>query len=210
MNKKTHPLIQISFIFLLALLLSRSGFAYLAINETAELIPQNNYQLGLAPQLVLSNGSGANVSVFLDVPVNSSTSGRVTMGGGTTDFWVSTSAKWVPYPDYDKQPAIGLRGALIYGRDAQTDIYGIQIAPILGKMVDTRFGKMTPYVAIPITFLNINKKSTTSAQFDIGTEWSLRRDIQMGAELDVSLSDSITAVSVYFNFPFNADLGFQK
>lgn len=200
----------VGFIFLTAFILSRSSFAYLSINETAELMPDGYYKLGVAPQLMLSDGGGLNFGAFFDTYIADDINGRVQIGAGKTDFWTSVSAKWVPYPDIDRQPAMGLRGALIYARDESTNFYNLQISPIISKMADTRYGKMIPYIGLPVTLINTKDNSKTATQFAVGAEWFSDKDMHVGAEFDLNLNNSFTAVSVFISFPFDQAVGFKK
>lgn len=210
-NIITKQTLLIGFIFLTAFILSRSSFAYLAINETAELMPEGYYKIGVAPQLMLSDGGGINVGAFVDGYIADDINGRIQIGAGKTpDFWTSASIKWVPYPDVDRQPAMGLRGALIYARDESVDFYSFQVTPIISKMADTRYGKMIPYVGLPITLINTKSNSTTATQFAVGAEWFSNETMHIGGEFDLNLNKSFTAVSVFISFPFDQSVGFKK
>jgi hypothetical protein len=203
----------IGLIFLGALLLSRQSQAYLAVNETAELLPDGIFKLGIAPQLKLSDGGGFDVAAYFDTYITDDLNGRVSMGLGNAaaiDFWTSASVKWVPFPDVGRQPAMGLRGALIYARDERVDISSFQIAPLISKLADTSYGKMIPYVALPITVSSTNSTSTTSTQFAVGAEWFSNKDMHVGAELDLNLNKSFTAFSAFISFPFDQSVGFKK
>lgn len=191
------------------LLLSKPSHAYLSVSETAELIKEGEYRIGVIPQLILSSGGGSNMGVFFDLPVEDDINSRFIIGGGTTDFYASASVKWVPYPDYERQPAIGLRGALTYARDGVANFYNLQATPIISKNVDTDWGKMIPYVGLPITVVH-STISTTLMQFVVGSEWVDRNDFQIGGEIDFNLSNTNTTATLHFNFPFDGSTGFRK
>lgn len=186
--------------------------AYLAVAETAELLRAGDYRVGVAPQLLLTSGNGLNTGAFFDMPISPAINSRFMIGGGNTDFWVSGSAKWVPFPDYGRQPAIGFKGSVSYARDANFNFYNFQLAPIISKIVDTEIGKLNPYVALPVTLIYTDNKATSNSavQFAVGTEWVDRKDIQVGTELGLNLSNSNSSITLYFNFPFNAKEGFRK
>lgn len=204
-----RPITKILIIFISAFLLSQTSFAYLSLSETAELIKKDNYRVGFAPQLLLGNGSGSNIGAFFDMPVEEDTNSRFTIGGGNTDFWTSASVKWVPYPDYEKQPAMGLRGSITYARDENLNFYNFQVTPIISKIVDTQWGRMNPYVGLPITMV-YSSENRTLMQFVVGSEWIQRKDFQIGAELDLNLSNTTSAMTLHFNFPFDGTTGFRQ
>lgn len=203
------PPVLVLLIFISAFLLAKTSFAYLSVSETGELIKGEDYRIGVVPQIILSNGGGSNMGVFFDMPVDSDTNSRFMIGGGNTDFWTSASVKWVPYPDYEKQPAIGLRGSFTYARDGNANFYIFQATPLLSKMVDTDWGKMIPYVGLPISVVQ-SIISATLMQFVVGSEWVERKDFQIGGEIDFNLSNTNTALTLHFNFPFDGNTGFRK
>lgn len=215
--KKIKPLkiAQVLSIFLTAFLLSRLSHAFLTVNETAEILPDNYFKIGVAPQALLSSGGGFNIGAFVDAHLDDDLDGRVTAGGGETDFWAQASLKWVPFPDVDRQPAMGARAAIIYAREENDlgdneNLTGFQIAPLFSKKADTRYGNMIPYVAVPFTFFNAKSGSYTASQFTVGAEWFPEQDKHFGTEFNLNLKDSHSSFSVYFSFPFEQSIGYKK
>lgn len=200
----------IGFIFLAAFAISQASQAYLSVNETAELLPEGYSKFGFAPQLRVSDGGGLNVSAHFDTYVTDNFNGRFEIGGGKTDFWTQASLKWVPFPDIERQPAMGVRTAVIYSRDENIDFYNVQVAPMLSKVADTRYGKMIPFIALPITFINTRDFSETASQFTVGAEWFSNRDMHIGAEIDLNLSKTFTSISTFISFPFDSAIGYKK
>ncbi|MEK6628341.1 MAG: hypothetical protein AABY53_06925 [Bdellovibrionota bacterium] len=197
-------------IFCSLFLMSQTSFAYLSLSETAELIKKDHYRVGVATQLLLTNGSGTNYGAFFDMPVDDEMNARFTLGTGTTSFWTSGSIKWVPYPDYKQQPAIGIRGAIFYARDATQNFYDLQVTPIISKIVDSQWGKLNPYVGLPITLIYSTAKAVTAMQFVIGTEWIDKPSFQVGAEFGLNLSNSSSVITMHVNFPFDGNIGFRQ
>lgn len=184
--------------------------SFLTLSESAELIPEGTYRLGIAPQLRLSDGNGFNAGFYVDGYLTPSMNWRGMIGGGTTDFFAQGSIKWVPIPDVDKQPALGGRALLFFARDADLDHTGIQLTPIVSKQVDTDYGMMAPYVGLPVTIIGNSKKTITSLQLAVGGELNLEKGRQIGAEFDLSLNDAVTSLTVFFTFPFDSSVGFKK
>lgn len=198
----------LSVIFFLAPLKAK---AFLGINETAEIIPDDRYKVGVIPQLYLGNGGGTEVGMFFDMFVANDINSRFEIGSGVTDFWAAASAKWVPYPDYDKQPAIGIRGKFIYARELNANFYNTQLALIVSKKFHNRVGQFIPYAGVPITFVyEKNTNNFMASQLVLGSEWVINKDFQMGAELDIDLAYTTTAVSAYLAFQFDETIGFKK
>lgn len=184
--------------------------SFLTLSESAELIPEGTYRLGVAPQLRLSDGNGFNAGFYVDGYLTPSMNWRGLIGGGTTDFFAQGSVKWVPIPDVDKQPALGGRALLFFARDNDLDHTGLQITPMISKQVDTEYGLMTPYLGLPISVIGNSKKTVTATQLAVGSELNLEKGRQIGAEFDLNLNDAVTSLTVFFAFPFDSSVGFKK
>lgn len=200
------------YFLLLGLFLSSAAQAYLTIAESGELISTGKYQVGVEPQLLLNKGGGANFDLFLDTGINESTSARITMGAGAVDFNAFASAKWVPFPDVDNQPAMGIRGGVGIARDESENIIQVQIAPLVSKKFNTEYGLTVPYLAIPFNILNTKEENFVATNLTMGsefqsTEWN---GVTMGAELGIDLNKSYSYISIFATFPFDAHKGFEK
>jgi hypothetical protein len=211
MTKTTFKnIVLIALLFSTTFLLSRTSEAYLSLKETAELVPDGIFKLGVAPQLKLSDGSGFNIGAYFDTSLSEDMNGRVEIGGGETDFWTSGSVKWVPFPDVGRQPAIGGRLALIYARDEKVNFYNVQFSPILSKLAHTTYGKMIPFVGLPITWVSTKDDSFVATQFAVGAEWFSNKDMHVGAELDLNLNKSFSSLTAFISFPFDQATGYKK
>lgn len=195
---------------LVSFVVSSTSFAYLALHESAEILPENYFNLGVAPQAFLSEGGGYDVSVFADAHLWHNVDGRLTIGGGDIDFWSQASMKWVPYPDVDNQPAIGVRGAIGYSRNENSDFYHIQVAPIISKKSTSTPYDMIPYAGIPITYISEGNYNEVASQFALGAMWFPWANAQLGAEFDLNLKNSISSASIFFMFPFESGTGYKK
>lgn len=194
----------------LSVFLSSPAFAYLSVTESAEVMKSGTYALGIEPQFLTSDGGGTNINAFVDAGFRDDLSGRISVGGGETDFNAFASAKWVPFPDYDNQPAMGVRFGAGFARDEELNILQIQMAPMVSKKIDTVYGLATPYLAIPFTYLNTKHDNTVASNFVIGSEFNYFElpTLKVGAELGLELNDSYSYISLYISFPFDSGSGF--
>lgn len=217
--KKNYSFILNCFIVFL-LCLPISVHAFLGLNETAEILPTGQYRVGIIPvyyigqsnrDFYVGQGSRSDFAAFLDFNLEQDINARVSVGSGTTDFWASSSVKWVPFPDYQNQPALGLKGSLIYLREENINFYNTQITPLVSKKFESTYGLLIPYLGLPITF--IYEKSTnnfTAMQMAIGTDWVYKKEFQVGVELDMDLAKTVTTLSIHLNFEFDETKGFIK
>lgn len=194
----------------ISVLLSSKSLAYLSLNESAEILPENYFNIGIAPQTYLSNGGGFDLSVFADAHLFENTDGRLTIGSGDTDFWAQGSLKWAPYPDVDDQPAMGFRGALGYSRKANENSVQLQISPIISKKSTTATYNMLPYIGFPITLVSEKNNSYVASQLSLGALWFPWDTAHIGAEFNLNLKNSISSASVYLMFPFEGATGYKK
>lgn len=200
------------FLVSLTLLLSTHAWAYLTINESAEILPKGYYSVGVEPQLNTSENSGLNLGVFVDAPLTEAAQARLSLGTGVTDFWASGSMKYIPYPDVDNQPAIGLRGSLTYGRDGDLNFFHTQLAPMASKKTPFVHGLLIPYVALPITHNATKEKNFVSSQLTMGSEFIPKgnKDFHYGAEIGFNLNQSFSYISAFVTMPFDGALGYRR
>lgn len=198
--------------FVFGLFLSSTAHAYLSLAESGELLPQGSYQVGIEPQLLTSKDSGGNINVFFDTPVNDSTSARILLGGGSIDFNAFASVKWVPFPDVDKQPAMGLRLGAGVARNESENIIQLQAAPMVSKKYETEYGLAVPYFAVPLTFLNTKNENFVATNLTVGSEFHYHEwnNMTLGGEIGLDLNKSWSYLSIFATFPFESRKGFGK
>ncbi|QDK37540.1 hypothetical protein [Bdellovibrio sp. NC01] len=198
--------------FVLGLFLSSQAHAFMSMAESGELVPMGSYQVGFEPQLLTDKDSGGNFNLLLDAPLNDSTSARVVLGGGTIDFNAFASVKFVPFPDVDKQPAMGIRLGAGIARNEDDNILQLQAAPLLSKKYDTDYGLAVPYFAIPFTFLNTKDENFVATNLAIGSEFHYHEwnNVTLGGEIGLDLNKSWSYISIFASFPFESSKGFGK
>lgn len=197
-------------IFITLAAFSLHSYAYLSVNESAEILPENYYNLGFAPQAFLSNGNGYDLSAFADMHLFENTDGRISIGAGDIDFWTQASVKWVPFPDVDNQPAIGVRAAVGYARNEDQNMTQVQIAPLISKKSNTSAHDMIPYFSIPLTYFFEKESNYLATQAALGAIWFPWATAQIGAEFDLNLKNSTSSATLFFNFPFEGSTGYKR
>lgn len=202
MNFKKSALLCLS-----AILIAPQAFAYLSISESAEVMSPGLYQFGVEPQILTNKGGGTNLNAFFDAGINESTSARMLIGVGAVDFNAAASVKYVPFPDVDQQPAIGIRAGAGFARDEGINLLNFQAGPIVSKKLEVdNFGNLTPYVGIPMTFTIAKDRNYNSANFVFGAEAksSEMPELTFGGELGFELKESYSYISLFLTYPFEA------
>lgn len=150
------------------LMLSAQGHAYMSLMTTGDILQKNQVQ-GLG---YLEFWRGTNVNARGSIGISEDLQGDFEIGSGDIDFMASAQLKWVPIPDYDKQPALGIRGGIAYidtNRYSQTSIIA---TPFSSKAFESPHGKFAPFAGVPLA-LNSNSDDTFfTARLIVGLEWT--------------------------------------
>lgn len=197
---------------LTAIFWGQLSYAYLSILESGEIVAKDHYQLGVKPQILLNEGGGFNIGSYLDQPIADSLSARYHLGVGKIDFHLGAGVKWIPIPDVDHQPALGVRVTGWYARTKNENVLTLQFAPMVSKKVPTDNVLLVPYLAVPLNVVSAKEKSYTGTQFIMGSEFKFESqpDYLYAAEVSVNLKDSYSYVSGSMSFPFDVNTGFRK
>lgn len=200
-----------SFVLILLALMSHQAHAYLEFAESGDVTPRGTWKVGAGPQIKMSDGSGVNISTYLESGLRDDMSWRAILGAGDTKFYGGASLKWIPIPDYDRQPAIGARADLQFGNvsDSTTTIF--RVAPLISKGFQTDYVFFTPYAATPIGIATYSGKSDIFAQLAIGSDIKVDqwKNILFTAELGASLSKSFSYLSLNAFYFFDAKDGIK-
>jgi hypothetical protein len=204
--------IKYSLFLLFAFVFQPLSASYLSIGESGEILPANTpYQMGLAPQLVTNNVAGGNLSTFLDKAWTDSLSSRFTLGLGVIDFFTGASLKYIPFPDVDNQPALGVKASFWHAREETENISTLQIAPMMSKKFQSQdHGLFTPYTAIGMSSFEVGGKGKNGLQFFVGSEWKPvdLPEYNFTAEVALDLEDSVSHITLFVGLPFSEKSGF--
>ena len=183
--------------FLISTFITNFANAYLTTSESGELVKPGQYRFGVIPQLRMSDGSGTNLSGFIDTPFNDESSIRAQIGFGETDVEAAASYKWIPIPDYDNQPAIGGKVEASFARKGNVNINSIRFLPLISKSFDSKQGVFIPYGSVPISLMNSSTTSATAVQLVVGSEYVNpdNKNWVFSAELGLNFSNAFTYIS---------------
>jgi hypothetical protein len=184
---------RLSFAIVALLLLAPHAQAYNSILQTGDLVDPGAFQAALAPQIVLNRYDGVNVDALLDVGLDNASSARGLIGvGDGVDFEVGALYKNIPFPDTDRQPAIGGEAGVIFARTKGKTEVDLRFNPLLSKKFQTEIGDVSPYASIPIG-INFRDGSTlVPIQLAAGSELRLLStpNLSFYAEAAINLHDA--------------------
>jgi hypothetical protein len=190
-------------IFTLTLIVGASTYAHYTVQDTGDLLPEDKTQAAAELQLKTSGDEGLNVIGRLDKGFDSDSNLRFLFGAGTTDFEIGAFYKWVPFPDFEKQPAIGFTFGAHMARYTGENELAARFIPLISKKFETDSGDFTPYFAIPMAFSNYNKDGFSPVQLVLGSRYKHPEfeHCDFTAELGFNLHDAFTYISVGAIFP---------
>jgi hypothetical protein len=145
------------------------------------------------------------LTAHFDAGISDSSQLRISLGAGESATHLDFSVKYIPYPDIDKQPAIGYKlGAIFANEKGNISSLAIRFTPIVSKTYELEKNHITPYLGLPLGVSVHKSTSQTPTHFVFGAELTplSAPDMQFGAEIGANLRDSFSYVSAFIGFYF--------
>lgn len=199
--------------YLLLLLVPMISMAnYLSIGESGEIINSGSYRVGGSLQSLTAGKGGLNVGGFLDAGWRDDLSSRFLFGVGSVEYQMGASLKYIPFPDYGNQPALGIRSAIWLSRYDDTSVTTLQFAPMASKKINVQKGNLTSYVAVPINLVAVKNHNESGAQFTVGAEYDHPelQNVFFAAEIQLNLNKSESGLCFFASIPFDNNTGFKR
>ena len=185
--------------------------AYYTTMDSGQMLGQGNYKLGAETQFITEGDDGVNVAARFDGPINDELNWKSLVGFGTTDVFVAGFIKWVPFPDTDTQPAIGLTGGVLYANFEDISELSLRLHPFVSKRFELEFGDLSPYLALPIGLRTADGDTDVPFQASLGAEF--RPDglekINFVAEIGFDLNDAFPYFAFGANLQFDDENGIE-
>lgn len=198
-----------SLLLALSVLISTPAFAYYDVLDTGETLSKGNYKLTGATQFLTDHG-GVNVEGMFDMGIGDEFGVRGLFGFGQTDIFAGGMFKWVPIPDIEGQPAIGMNIGLLYMKDGPIRDLTFRLEPLVSKKITGPATVWTPYASLPVG-LRARDHRDSSNRTDLtwqvvgGTQlqvekWKkLQFMAEVGMDLDQAVSHFTIAALLYFD-----------
>ena len=180
------------------LLTSQFAHAYGSVIQTGDLVDPGAFQAGLAPQITFSRYDGVSLDALLDVGVDNASSARGLIGvGDGVNFEVGGLYKYIPFPDTERQPAIGGEVGVIFARTEGKSEVDLRFNPLISKKLETEIGDVSPYASLPISIAFRDGSTLVPIQLAAGSELRLLSTPQLSffAEAGFNLHDAFGYVS---------------
>lgn len=192
-------------LFILAtLFFANFAMAYQSLLSTGDMVQPQQFQVLGYIESIFDELDGVNANVRGTYGMTDELQGDLELGVGEFDVMLGAFIKWVPIPDYEKQPAIGVRAGISY---IDTDRYSqtsISAMPFVSKGVDSPQGRFTPYIGFPLAVNSNSNDTYFSSRIAFGTEWTHpeQKQIHVVAELGLELSKSFNSLTVGASYDF--------
>lgn len=198
--------------------LSPAAFAFYTFQDSGDLLEAGRYATATEVQFVTSRDSGANFVGKIDGGLNDEFNFRAVIGTGNTDFQIQGLLKWVPIPDYENQPAIGLATGFLWARyesrasaDQTENEFSVRVIPFISKKFDTDIGPFTPYAALPFAIRDYASESDVPFNAAIGSKFSHvdLAGVTFTGELGFDIDESFDYVSIGAIFSMDENFKFE-
>lgn len=166
MNLKLNPLI---FAFIISIL-TTPIYGYLSIMESGEPVQAGDYHIGFAPQFVTDIDGASNAVFNLRTQINSGQDFSLQLGSGHTRIWSTIASRWVPIPDVQSQPALGIRYDITLAQQTNQSTGVFRLAPFISKRFRTEAGHLEPYAYLPMGVAINNDQTQNLSSLTIGTQ----------------------------------------
>lgn len=172
--------------------------AYYETLTTGNLLERGQYAATGSGQFITSGDDGFNVVGMLDSGLTADSNLRAVVGFGTTDFHLGGYYKWVPIPDVDNQPAVGIMGGVVYARHEQFDELSLRFHPLISKAFEVEVGDITPYASLPFSLRSVDGDFDVPLQAVVGAELKTfhYENIKFISEIGFDVSKSFTYFSI--------------
>ncbi len=177
--------------------------AYYTVQETGDLLKPEQKQAAGELQFITSGDDGINFIGRFDTGFDDESNLRFEGGIGTTDFFLGAYLKWVPYPDFDKQPATGVTFGAQYGHLESENDVAVRAIPFVSKNFFSDHGSYSPYFSLPVAFSTYGEGNSLPIQAVLGSRYR-HPDFEhcdFNFELGFDLNDSFSYVSLGAVFP---------
>lgn len=188
--------------------ISTNAWAYYTVLDNGEVMGQGKYKLSPGLQFLTDHG-GVNLNTSADMGLNDEFGIRGNLGFGEVNFYGAGFVKWMPVPDIDNQPAVGLNAGIVYASDGDFNELTIRFEPMASKKFTVGNNAFTPYVALPIgirmrNWDNRDDENDVAWQAVVGTQVQVEqwKNLQFITELgfDIDNSPGYFAISAVMYF----------
>ena len=207
--QKIRQLSYLTTVLIVSLMVSKSWGGIHSTLETGEIAER--IRANISTQWLINGGyEGVGVMGNVEVPFSESSSWKVGLGKGSDiNLQADGSWKWVPIPDYERQPAVGLISGVTYihcpcPNSGADSTFGLYVHPILSKKIEADFGTFNTYTGPLLGFMFGDNNTQYPVRFTLGSELMIDSMKNLGFILEgsLNLSNSTNSVALGLGYIF--------
>lgn len=205
----------INFLFTIMItILTTNAQAYFSVMDTGKIIPTGKYRAIIGPQFILSgDNEGVNASGRFDAGIGESTTLRGLVGvGDDSMFYGGASIKYIPFPDFESQPALGVFGGLTFASlkvgSKTEEALTVRVGPLVSKDFETDIGLLTPYGALPLSVTFVDGDTIYPVHLVGGADFKPYNweNVSFMAEVGMKLNKAFSYIALAVSFEFADDI----
>lgn len=187
------------------------GQAYYSTLDSGEVLKEGNYRITGGFQGITSEDTGLNLTGRFDHWLNEELEVQGVAGFGVIDFQAGAFVKWVPIPDYENQPAIGIKVGALYGTVEGESEFSFRFHPLISKRFEVDFGALTPFASLPIGMRFRDSKIALPTQIVGGSfyEHPDLENVRFAVELGFDLNKAFNYISLGIQLAIDDEEGIQ-
>lgn len=197
------------FTLLFTIILASPSFAFFSLMDTSELKQQGDYRVLGEGQVLFDAPEGFNLNGRFATGLDDESELQFEAGVGSVDYYLGAFWKWIPIPDTEDQPGVGLRAGITFADFNGLSTYGFNVTPMISKEFDTNFGDFTPYSGLAIGLQNNVNDTYFSMQLALGVQWSPNewdfrdlKDFNFLLEYGLDVDDAFSYLSFGASYDF--------
>ena len=196
--KSTNCVILLLASFFIGLSLPVTSHGYMEFMDTGEVLDSGKYRLNGNVQGIFNDFDGFNITGRAATGVTKDSEVQFEFGLGSIEVQFTGYFKYVPFPDTDNQPAIGIRAGGSFARFEGESLFGVHLQPFASKKFDTEYGDFTPYGALNLSLVFIDDDSEMPLQLQLGNSWKPENysNVEFYGELGLNLAKSFNYISL--------------
>ena len=190
-------------------LLTQPAFAFFSLMDTGELKREGDYRILGEGQILFDKPEGFNLNSRFSTGLTDDSEMQFEAGVGVIDYYLGAFWKWVPIPDTDDQPAVGVRAGLTFADVSNSSTYGLNVTPMISKAFETDMGNITPFGGVLLGLQKNVNTSFFSMQISLGVEWSPNewdypglKDFNFLIEYGIEVDDAFDYLSFGTSYDF--------
>jgi hypothetical protein len=178
--------------------------------QTGDIPQEGHHFLSGHLQFAANGINGVNLTGRGESRLTADSSVFASVGIGTgVNFHAGGGYKWVPYPDFAKQPAVGSTFSVWYGTINGVSDVSLRISPFVSKKFDLEFGSTNAYISIPFGITSHQNETVNPINLVLGGQFDTLKvkDVQFIGEIGINLHHAFNyfTVGATYNFSQNEE-----